>query len=384
MNDEKKFTPLIFLASLGAGGIAVIPFAILQYMHYTGEGLVKLSDIDFTTFSLMSGTLFWLFVAVMIIFSIIHVVLSIIYFKKLTKFVKGASYCPFIKDPLKNSAILTPFISLVMTMNVFIGPARFFSPWMAENLQSLMLYAFLFWAGIFVFLLRMEIKLLKTSFEKGFDMTKITFGWLLHPFALAMLTVTGMGIAAMAQDAEIAHWAAFMSLVSGSMGIFLLIVKTIAIFQRHFEADGLGEKQFLPSFLIVIPNVTLYALSAFRFGHYLEHHHGFHLDAYFVIIIAFAFAFETWYMIFGLALLKDYFKKHYFKKEFYVTQWGFICPFVAYSVLGTFVYKVFYPSAILYSVVIISMLVACIFYFDLLWRQMQCAKVIKSDMQCEK
>ncbi len=384
MNDKKKFTPLIFLASLGAGGIAVIPFAILQYMYYTGEGLVKLSDIDLATFSFVSGTLFWLFVAIMIVFSIIHVVLSVIYFKKLTGFVKGKSYSSFITNPLENSAMLTPFISLIMTMNVFIGPARFFSPWMAENLQSLMLYAFLFWAGIFVFLLRMEIKLLKTSFEKGFDMTKITFGWLLHPFALAMLTVTGMGIAAMAKDAEIAHWAAFMSLISGSMGLFLLLVKIIAIFQRHFEADSLGEKQFLPSFLIVIPNVTLYALSAFRFGHYLEHHHGLHLDAYFIIVITVSFAFETWYMIFGLALLKDYFKKHYFKKEFYVTQWGFICPFVAYAVLGSFVYKVFYPSAILYSVVIISMFIAIVFYFDLLWRQLQCKKFVKSDIKCKE
>ena len=35
---SEKFTPLLFLASLGAGGIAVIPFAIMQYTIDHGKG----------------------------------------------------------------------------------------------------------------------------------------------------------------------------------------------------------------------------------------------------------------------------------------------------------------------------------------------------------
>ncbi|MBW1792739.1 MAG: hypothetical protein JRJ14_10900 [Deltaproteobacteria bacterium] len=48
----------------------------------------------------------------------------------------------------------------------------------------------------------------------------------------------------------------------------------------------------------------------------------------------------TWYMILGLFLLRDYFKNYLFSKSYFdESQWGLICPMVAYAVLSTFVYK---------------------------------------------
>lgn len=272
---KPAFSPLLFLASLGAGGISVIPFAFLQYTFpHDKKGLINITDLGHENMSALANFFFFSLEGVMILFTIIHVVLSVIFFKQLVGFVQSKGYDDFIHDPLKNAGILAPFISIIMTMNVFIGPVRFFIPEMADNLQLFMLPAFLFWVLLFVLLLRMEIKLLTISFEKSFDVSKITFGWLLHPFALGMLTVTGSGIAALAESSDIAHAAAFLTLISGSMGIFLFIVKIISLFTKHFQSDGLGEKQFLPSFLIVLPNITLYSIALFRIGHYLEKHHG--------------------------------------------------------------------------------------------------------------
>jgi hypothetical protein len=204
----------------------------------------------------------------------------------------------------------------------------------------------IFWSILFILILYTEIKLLSISFTKGFDIEKIHFGWLLHPFLLGMLSTVGTGIAAMSKDSSIANTAAFLSMIAISMGLFLFLVKLVVLFKSHFTKKGLPEKQFLPSFLIVIPNITLFAISLFRLGHYLEAHHGFHIDYYFYIIIGISFAFEIWYMFFGLFLLKDYFKQHHFK-EFYVTQWGFICPLVAFVVLGSFAYDIVFQSPIL-------------------------------------
>ena len=380
---EKKFSPLAFLASLGAGGIAVIPFAFLQYTFPHGKGLIKMSDLGQENLCFLKNLLFYSLEGVMIVFTILHLVLSVIFFRKLITFVKDKGYQDFINDPLKNASIMAPFISIVMTMNVFIGPVRFFIPSMAANLQTFMLPALIFWMLIFALLLRMEIKLLKNSFEKGFDVSQITFSWLLHPFALGMLTVTGTGIAALSKSADIAHTAAFLTFISGSMGLFLFLVKIISLFQKHFTAEGLGKKQFLPGFLIVIPNITLYAISAFRIGHYLEKQHSFHLDSYFLLIITIAFAFETWYLLFGLALMKDYFSKHYFKKEFYITQWGLVCPVVAYAVLSSFVYKVFLPSTVFYIISLVFLAIAVFLYIDLLIRHMKCAGLIKGKVECE-
>lgn len=378
---QKQFTPLEFLASLGAGGIAVIPFVLMQYTVEHSPGLITRSELWSNNFTgLQSFYYSWLEV-IMIVFSMLHFGLSFWLISKLVKWIKTDDFKNLVNKPLKNTAVLAPFISLLMTMNIFIGPMRYFLPIMSDNFQAMMMPAMIFWSVLFVVVMFVEIHLLGISFKKGFDINKIHFGWLLHPFLLGMLTVVGTGIAALAKDASIANTAAFMSMISGSMGLFLLLVKMVVVFKSHFVAEGLPEKHFLPSFLIAIPNITLFAISAFRFGHFLEKQHGFHLDAYFYIVIGISFAMEIWYMLFGLSLLRDYFKKNHFK-EFYVTQWGFICPLVAFVVLGAFAYNVVLASPILYGLFVLVIIATIALYFELLTKYLRCAYARAKNITC--
>ncbi|MEA1984428.1 MAG: hypothetical protein U9N13_02110 [Euryarchaeota archaeon] len=376
------FSPLVFLASLGAGGIAVLPFVLMQYTTEHGNGLITRSQLWLQGLSGISSIYYYSLEAIMIIFTLIHFILTIWFTIKLIKWMKTDKFSELINDPLTNTAILAPLISVLMTMNLFIGPIRYFIPVFSNNFQIMILPAMIFWSLIFVIVLFTEIKLLGISFNNGFDITKIHFGWLLHPFLLGMLTVIGTGIAAMSQDVSIANTAAFMTLISGSMGIFLLLVKMVVIFESHFALKGLPDKQFLPSILIVIPNITLFAISAFRFGHFLEHHHEFHLEAYFYIVIGLSFAFEIWYMLFGLSLLKDYFKEHHFS-EFYVTQWGLICPLVAFVTLGAFAYNVFLTSPILYGVMVLTIVITVTLFVELLVKHIKCSRAKNIDLSCE-
>lgn len=380
--NKTPFSPLAFLASLGAGGIAVAPFAFLQYTTHTGAGLIKVSDIARDSLSLGGAFLQYGLEATMVVFTLIHLVLTVYFGKKLVEWFRSGAHTTFLKNPLVNAGILAPFISIVMTMNVGIGPVRYLIPSMAANLQAFMMPALVMWLVIWAALMATVMKLLKTSFEEGFDTAKISFGWLLHPFALGMLTVTGTGIAAMAHDVSIANIAAFFSLVSGSMGIFLLLVKLIVIFKSHFAAPGLPEKHFLPSFLIVVPNITLYAIAGFRFMHYLEHVHGFETALLAWLIVLSGFAFEVWYMLFGLTLLKEFFTEHFLKKEFYLTLWGLVCPVVAFAVLGSFAYKLFLATPIVYGILVATMLVAIVLFFFLLSRHIACTRKKESNITC--
>jgi hypothetical protein len=377
-----RFSPLVFLASLGAGGIAVMPFVLMQYTVEHGKGLITRSELWQNGFSGLQAGYFYSLEAVMVIFAMLHFTLTAIFAVKLLKWMKTGEFSELINNPLKNNTLLAPLISVLMTMNVFIGPIRYFMPILSDNFQGLFLPAMIFWSALFVFIIWVEITLLGISFREGFDISKITFGWLLHPFLLGMLTVVGTGIAAMSQDSGIANTAAFMSMISGTMGIFLLLVKLIVIFKSHFAAKGLPEKQFLPSFLIVIPIITLFAISAFRFGHYLEHHQGFDLGAYFYLVIALSFAFEIWYLLFGLSLLIDYFRQHHFR-EFYVSQWGFVCPLVAFVVLGAFVYNVAFQSPVLYGVFVFAMILTIGLYFELLAKHFSCCYSKNTGVNCE-
>jgi tellurite resistance protein TehA-like permease len=167
------------------------------------------------------------------------------------------------------------------------------------------------------------------------------------------------------------------------MGGFLLLVKSISIFKSHFAQTGLPEKQFLPSFLIVIPNITLFAISAFRLGHYANHYFGVEVGFYNLLVVVTAFAFETWYLMFGMSMLWDYFKKEFFKKEFYVSQWGLICPFVAYAVFGAFMYKFFMPNNIIYGLIILTTAIVVSLFFILLVKQIKCSfRITKNKINC--
>ncbi len=370
--NKPSFSPLSFLASLGAGGIAVIPFAFFQYTFHTGKGLITFGQIDHFSLPIAQQLLFYLLELVMVVFATIHFVLTFQNIKGLIRWVKTDAYKDFINDPLRNSAIMAVFISFTMTLNVFIGPIRFFVPYMSANLQTFMLPALIVMAVIWFFMMNMEIRLLRLSFVNSFDVSKIHFGWLLHPFALGMGTVTLTGIAAMSQSSGIAHSAASLAAISGTMASFLLIVKLISIFKSHFASEGLPEKQFLPSMLIVVPIITLLAISGFRLGHYFHRQFGFEMEFLELFVIGFSYAFETWYLWFGLVLLKDYFKNHFFKNEFYMSQWGLICPFVAYAVLGSFVYKLFVPNVIVYGLTLVSSAVAIGLFGLVLKRYLSC------------
>lgn len=379
--DAKKFTPLAFLASLGAGGIAVMPFVLMQYTLDHGAGLITRAQLWSMDLSSYQVLYYYLLEFVMILFTLIHFALTIIFTIKLVRWMKTDSFSSLINDPLRNTGILAPLISYLMSMNVMIGPLRYFLPVLSGNFAALFFPAMIFWSLFFILVMFTEIRLLEISFKNGFDINKINFGWLLHPFLLGMLTVVGTGIAAMASDNTIANTAAFMSLISGSMGMFLLFVKMVILFKSHFQSPGLPEKHFLPSFLIVIPNITLYAISGFRLGHFLERTYGFELGAYFYFVVGLAFAFEIWYMLFGFSLLIDYFRNNHFK-EFYVTQWGLICPLVAFAVLGSFAHRIVFNNIVLYGILVMFMLLTILVYFELLSKHIKCSRSSHATLSC--
>ncbi len=370
---NRKFSPLSFLAAIGAGGISIVPFAFFNYTVPHPKGLVNVSDILLGQANFWQKTIFTSLETVMIVFAFLHIILMIALFSKYIPFLKSSEYLELNNNPLKNNSLLTPFIALAMSMNVLIGPIRFFVPALYENLQSLMLPAIIVWVILVGAFLSVQLHVLKSLFTQKVDLSKIGFGWLLDVFALAMLAVTGSGIAALSKNASIAHLATFISLMLATMAIFFLVIKIIPIFQKYFSDETLPEKPFLPAFLNIVPAITLLAITFFRLGHYLENNHGFHIDWFFTIVITTAFAFETWYLIFGISLLKNYFQKQHFEKEFYITQWSLICPFVAYGVLGSFVYSVFVPTPLLQIIVGISLASSVFLFAHLLYRYFYCA-----------
>ncbi|NCA93846.1 MAG: hypothetical protein EOM84_01575 [Sphingobacteriia bacterium] len=367
----KKFSPNMFLMALGSGGIAVSGFAFLNYTVPHGGGLITYAMLHSKTLSLAEKLLYGFTEGYMIVFTIIHLLVTFFLLKKYFAWKKEAEYFQILNDPLLNSSLLVPFVSIFMTFNVVLGVVRYFFPILSDNLQALMLPGLIAWGILWLFLMILETKILIVAFTTKFDLSKISFSWLMQPFTLGMATVTGTGIAAMATDATVAHLAAFISLVSFTMAIFLLFFKLFFLFGKSLSEEKLPDNQFLPSFLMIVPILTVLGISAFRYGHYLERQFDFHLGAYFLIVTLITFAFQTWYLFFGLGLIKNYLFRE-MPGEYHVSQWGLICPFVAYAVMGSFVFANFVPSLILLVFISLITFFFVIFYLYLFLKQLIC------------
>lgn len=370
---KNKFNPLLFLSSLGAGGIAVSGFILIQYGGlFEGKGLAILAEVPQTPLVLALE-------AIMIVFGFIHLVLTIMFLAGHFNWKKTKAYKEYKENPLVNSGLITPLLSLAMSMNVVIAVVRYFSDAMSSNFQTMMAPAFIVFVILWIATVLTSISLLKKSFTNSFDVDKIHFGWLLQPFALTMVSVTGAGFAALAKNtaaigynADIAGMAAFLVLISGGMAVFLTLVKMFSIFKKHLHRDGALEDQFMPTYLIVIPILTLLGITVFRLGHYAEHI--FHEPLLFVfakIIMLGLYAFQLWYFVFGLFMLKGYWNG-YLAKKFHVSQWGLICPFVALTALSGFVFHAFFANQIFLVLILVLFAFTIGLFFYLLKRQFSC------------
>jgi hypothetical protein len=347
-NLVQNFNLLWFIGVLGLGGTSVAGFAFLNYTIKRPHGLKGLVNLPLVERLLkdMDGTyqMFGTYLKYHIgIFAALHVVALVLVMGLFViwRIKYPEKYRDVADDPSRNTIIVAPALTISMTFNVFLVGGIFYSTAMKAHMQELMPYALGGWTLILLYSLYLVIQTQKTALTKGFEINNAHFGWLLAPFALSMTAVGGSGIAALAHDTTIARTAFVLTLVPYTMAGFLLTVKLISLFTSHYRSGMRQEIEFLPSFLIVVPILTVLAITTFRYGHFADHQLIKHLpQAFYSFVTTGTWAFQIWYLALGLMLLKDYFKKHYLNMKYFdESQWGLICPVVAFAVLGTFVYK---------------------------------------------
>lgn len=373
----ERFNMLWFIMALGFGGTAVAGFAFLNNTLERAtpfKGMLYLAKID--EFATGMGGLYPLFANYlkvhMLFFGALHIValLGCTWLYLRWKKLYPQKYRELLADTSRNSVLISPVLAYGMAFNVSLVLGYVFVDWMRINMQMIMPYAaagyFLLWLWTLLSAIRLQV----IALDKGFDVAKMHFGWLLVPFALAMTSVTGTGIAYLAHDG-LADFVFFLSLVTFTMALFLLLVKVFTLFKSHY-ASGLPQKvEFLPAFFIVMPIITLLTISLLRYGYYFQHKFKLPLpDALFAMTVSTGFALMTWYLLLGLFMLRSYFKNHLFSMKYFdESQWGLICPMVAYAVLATFVYKHALAYPLTTVLILFFMLLDVVILLSMIYRQ---------------
>ncbi len=357
-----RFNMLWFVMALGLGGTSVAGFAVLNYTFPRPEGmkgLVSAHTLGPHAESL-GGSALALFQYMQVhiaTFGLLHIGALAFVFGLFVAWRRKhpERYRELRQDTTRNAVTIAPALALGMTFNVLLTGGAFYSPWVSTNLQQIMGLGLAVWFALFLYTMFLALRIQKTYLEKGFDVLKMHFGWLLIPFALAMTAVSGSGIAALAKDPLIAKAAFMLSLIPFTMAAFLGLVKLVSVFRSQYRLGRPERIEFLPSFFVIIPIVTLLAITLFRYGHFFDHQFGGHLpEGYYVLVTAGGWAFQLWYLALGVLLLGAYFKNNLFSMKYFdESQWSLICPMVALSVLGTFVYKTTLPSPMVFAIILL-------------------------------
>ena len=370
--STQKFHPTAFLAVLGAGGLAVAPFGIMQYaMPHAIEGLVTRQAVHSQSVGFAPGLIMAL-EAIMVIFTFIHFGLFAWFGLLFRKWLQSEAYTHVSSNPYHSVALLTPLLALAMTFNVFIGGIRYFWPAIHHNLQAIMPFAFVAWVALLAVVLGLAAKLLKNAFTQGIDLAHLPFSWMLYPMTLAMVSVTGTGFAAMSKIPWVAHSAFFLSLIGIATSAVLFIFNLVTLFQHHFAKTGYPDKQLFPSMLAMVPTVSLYGISLYRISHYL--HRNLHLEVEWLATLGVTGLFALQFMMlgFGLYLMKDYLLDMYRQEDYFPSLWALICPFVGFAMMAAFTNVAFVASPIFAGLALLSLAVAVGSYGLLLRRMLAC------------
>lgn len=319
-----KFTPTKFQGSLAAAGMSLMPFNFLKTSVFKGEdfSLNGLSSLPFSGFENITA---YLLTGLMGIFIALHFVLTIIFLKELFQWLsKTNGFKELMKNPLGNSAIFSPLISLPMSMVVLMGPLGFFFPWIGENMQSLMLPAFIFFAILWVLVISMEIIALRTLFRKQFDHGKLNFGWLLDILALGAVSLFGSGIATSSTNESIASAAAFMTMFLLLAGIAAFGPKLILLFYQEIRTEEMPADGLVPAYFLIIPPMCLLWFSFYKIMAYTGKAFGFDVNAISFAVIVLAYATTMLWLVFLLVHLRDYLRERFINTKFNPAMWGMV------------------------------------------------------------
>ena len=320
-----KFTPLKFQGTLAAAGVALMPYVFLKINIFKSEGTISLSELPILSGNTLEYAAALFLIAVMGLFIVIHFTLTAIFLKELVIWLlKPDNFKELMKNPLANSALFSPLISLPMSMVVFFGPVSFFVPQLTENMQSLMLPAFVVFSFLWVILILLELKVVKVFFTESVEHEKLNFGWLLDVLALGAVSLFGSSIADFSKSDLIASSVAFMVMIALLVGISVFVLKIAILFYQQIKSKVMPSINILPAYFLVVPPMCLLGFSFYKLLGYASKTYGFDTNAVSFLIIVFSYLTAMSWFIFSVVLLREYLKKEFLSSDFSPAQWGMV------------------------------------------------------------
>lgn len=337
----ERYSPLYFLASLGAGGLTVTFFMFLMFwVPHPGQPVPVFEDI----LAAFLGGSMALKVAIAIawtgiaFFAVLHYRLLAWNIGEFARFRRTAVYQALRSGNAETQLLAVP-LTLAMAINGGFIVGLVFVPglWsVVEFLFPVALLAFLA-VGVYAFTLLGDFfgRVLSGG---GFDCARNnSFAQLLPAFALSMV---GVGLAAPAAMSQTLWVAGLSHIASTFFVVAAVILGTVALFLgfRSMMENGASEEA-APTLWVAIPIATVVSIALMRQGHGLHVHfdaHGSKADTF--LLLTNMLAIQILFGLLGYVVLKrvGYFASYVFGSKQSAGSYALVCPGVALTVLMQF------------------------------------------------
>ncbi len=333
------YTPLYFLASLGAGGLAVTFFMYLMFwVPHTGQPVPVFEDLMavFETGGMASQIAVVIAVVGIAVFAFLNVKLLIWNVKSLLSFRKTSAY-QTLRCSNGETTLLAGPLAAAMTVNAMFIVGLVFVPglWqVVEYLFPMALVTFLA-IGLWAFLLIGDF--LGRVLTKGgvFDVTAHnSFAQLLPAFALAMVAVGLSAPAAMSGNVVTTGTALILSTFFGTAAILYTVVASVTAFSSMLHYGTAREAG--PTLMVIVPIMTVLGIMFMRQSHGLHVSFGLHDTAGdTMMFLARLLSVQILFVLLGLLVLRrqGYFTDYVFGEKVSAGSYALVCPGVALSVM---------------------------------------------------
>ena len=340
--EGAPYTPIYFLSSLGAGGLAVSFFMYLMWMTpHAGQPIPSFTTLQAAIAGggMMTRALIAVSVLGIIVFTYLHVRTMLWNVQEYFSWKKTPGYQAFLKSNNQSQLTAMP-LAFAMSINVGFIVGAVFVPGLWEIAEYLFPAALAAFAVTGYFALKFFGSFFtRVLTEGGFDCARNnSFGQLLSAFSLAMVGV-GFSSAAAMSHVKLTSAIAFM----GSAFFLVAAILLGAIFLvMGFRAmmEHSAERETTPTLWIIIPFITVVGIALYRLNKGLDHNFGVEFsDGSAFSLLTILFSIQLVFGLLGFMVMKRFgYFEHYVSGEGRSPgSYALICPGVALFVFGNFV-----------------------------------------------
>lgn len=336
------YSPLYFLASLGAGGLSVTFFMYLMFwVPHKGKPVPTFEDISAAFANGSTPMQAAIIVAVLGIaaMAFLNIKMLLWNFSALSAFKKTEAF-----EKLRNSnaetTLLAGPLATAMTVNGLFIVGLVFVPGLWSVVEYLFPMALIAFGAIGIWALRIIADFLGRVLTKGgiFDVTaNNSFAQLLPAFAISMVAVGFSAPAAMSTNIATVTVSLVFSTFFGVLTVIYAVIAAVTAINSMLHYGT--AKEAGPTLMVIVPIVTILSIMLLRQSHGLHTTFESHGDAAgTMVFLARMIALQVIFLLLGMLVLRrqGYFKDFVMGPKTSPGSYALVCPGVAFSVLLQF------------------------------------------------